>query len=110
MKDIPESDWKLLRQLHPLALDRFCERVLSEVARLASATDTNPHERYLAVFDLIDRRNGELGVAFDDMRRSTALRSLACIRSHHLLTDEEFGRFSATTRNAVEAMLTASSA
>jgi ABC-type nitrate/sulfonate/bicarbonate transport system ATPase subunit len=89
-------------------LDRFCQRVLSEVARLSSDVTVNPHERYLAVFDLINRRNDELADAFDDMRRSTALRRLACIQSHCLLTDEEFGRFSASTRDAIEAMLSAS--
>ena len=31
-RTISESDWKLFRQLHALALERFCERVLSEVA------------------------------------------------------------------------------
>ncbi len=105
MRDIPESDWKLLRQLHPLALDRFCQRVLSEVARLSSATEVNPHERYLAVFDLINRRNDEMADALDDMRRSTALLRLACIQSHRLLSDDEFGRFTTATRDAVEAML-----
>jgi hypothetical protein len=102
MRDFPESDWKLLRQLHPLALDRFCQRVLSEVAQLASDAKANPHERYLAVLDFVNRRNDELADAFDDMRRSTATLRLARIRTHSLLTDEEFCRFSAATREAVE--------
>jgi hypothetical protein len=35
MRDIKETDWKVLRRLHPLALERFCQRVssLSEEAR-----------------------------------------------------------------------------
>ena len=108
MRDIAESDWKLLRQLHPLAMDRFCRRVLSEVVQLASDTTANPHERYLAVFDLINRRNGELADGFDDMRRSTALMRLTCIKSQGLLTADEFCRFSESTRKAVEAILSAS--
>ena len=47
---INESDWKLFRQLQPLALDRFCQRVLTEVRRLTADTDTSNHERYLAMF------------------------------------------------------------
>lgn len=27
-KDFPESDWKILRALHKVALDRYCEQVL----------------------------------------------------------------------------------
>jgi hypothetical protein len=108
MRDIPESDWKVLRQLHALALERFCQRVLSEVGQLASDATANPHERYLAVFDLIKRRNEELAYGFDDMRRSIALVRLAHIKSLGLLTPDEFCRFSEPTRKAVEAMLSAS--
>jgi hypothetical protein len=109
MRDIPESDWKLLRQLHALALDRFCQRLLSEVSRLSSDATVNPHKRYLAVFKFVNQRNDELADAFDDMRRSTALLRLASMQSQDLLTDDEFRRFSEPTRNAVAAILSASS-
>jgi hypothetical protein len=92
----------LLRQLHPVALDRFCQRVLSDAARLASAAEPGSHERYLALFDLIRRRNRELSYAFDDLRPSTALVRSTFIQSHELLTDEEFGRFTEATREAVQ--------
>jgi hypothetical protein len=36
VRQISEADWKLFRQLSALALERFCEGVLSEVGRLAS--------------------------------------------------------------------------
>lgn len=104
MRDIAESDWKLLRQLHQLALDRFCERVLSEIGQVISASGPSSHQQYLAVFELIMRRNSELAEAFDDLRRSTAILRLASIQSHHLLSEEEFGRFSKSTRDAVEAL------
>ena len=32
--DISEPDWKVLRRVHPLALERFCGRVLGEVERI----------------------------------------------------------------------------
>jgi hypothetical protein len=108
MSDISESEWKLLRQLHSVALDRFCQRVLSEIAELSSSAEVNSHERYLAVYDLINRRNHEMADAFDDLRRSTSILRLACIQSHGLLTDDEFDRFSEATRHAVEVIRTAS--
>ena len=61
---INESEWKLFRQLRPLALDRFCQRVLAEVSRLAAATETSSHERYLAVFQVLQRRDEELAGAY----------------------------------------------
>jgi hypothetical protein len=104
-RQISESDWKLFRQLQPIALERFCERVLSEVSRLTSDTRKSSHERYLALFKLIKRRDRELADAFDDLRRSTALLQLARIQSHGLLTDEELARFSPETRDVVQFFL-----
>jgi hypothetical protein len=102
---IAESDWKLFRQLREMALERFCERALSEVRRLASDTGKGAHERYLAVFELLRHRDKELAEAFDDLRRSTAWRQLAIIRARGLITEEEFARFSPETRGAVQTFL-----
>jgi hypothetical protein len=101
-RDISEPDWKLFRQLHPLALERFCERALADVGRLASETGKSAHERYVAVFRLLLRRDKELAEAFNDLRRSTALLQLAILRSRKLVTDEEFARFSPETQGAVQ--------
>lgn len=100
-REIPEKDWKIFRELRPMALDRFCQRVLVEVGRLSAEAGKNYHERYLAVYKLIEQRDKELGEAFDAMRRSTALLQLAIIRSRGLLEDEEFARFSPETQEAV---------
>jgi hypothetical protein len=104
-RGIHEPDWKVFRQLQPLALDRFCQRVLTEVGRLAADADKSHHERYLAVFQLLQRRDKELADAFNDPRRSTALVQLARIQFHELLSAEEFARFTAETRASVEMSL-----
>jgi hypothetical protein len=57
------------------------------------------------VLKLLQRRDRELANTFDDLRRSTALRQLACMQSHQLLSEEEFGRFSSQTRSAVQILL-----
>jgi hypothetical protein len=102
---IREPDWKLFRRLQAIALERFCERVLAEIAGLASEAQKTSHERYLAVFGLLERRDRELADAFDGPSRSTALRQLACIQSHALLTEEEMSRFSPEARAVVQALL-----
>jgi len=104
-RGIHEPDWKLFRQLRLLALDRFCRRVLAEVGRLAADAGKSHHERYLAVFELLKRRDDELADAFNDPRRSTALLQLARIHSQQLLSAEEFARFSPETRASVERFL-----
>jgi hypothetical protein len=104
-RDIPESDWKLFRKYHPVALERFCQRLLTEVGRLTSDEGKSSHDRYLAVFELIKRRDREIAAAFNDLRRSTALRQLAAIQSHELLSEEELAGFTPETRKALESLL-----
>jgi hypothetical protein len=99
--DIPESDWKLLRALKPAALERYCAPVLREVAALAADAGRSSHERYLALWELLRGRDEPLSSAFDGLRRSTAFFQLARMRRLGLVTDEEFGRFSPDTREAV---------
>src|SRR5690242_9014043 len=101
-----EADWKILRQLHPIALERFCQRVLSEVGRIASDAEKGAHSRYLEAYDLIRHRHKEMANAFDDLRRSTGLMRLAWIRSFGLLTEEEFASFSPETRQVVQSLTT----
>src|SRR5206468_1102001 len=60
MRDIPEPDWRLLRQLSPIALERFCRRVLDEVAGLTADDGQSNHARYLALYDMIKERDKEL--------------------------------------------------
>lgn len=102
---IRESDWKVFKEIHKLALERYCQRVIEEVAKVAADGGKSHHERYLALFRLIRDRDKELASAFDDFRRSTAVLQLTLIKSLGLLTDDEFARFSPATRKQVDFML-----
>jgi hypothetical protein len=96
-----EPDWKHLRSLHPLALDRFCTRVLAECTAVIQNESISPHARYLQLFDLIRERDRTLASAFDGLRRSTAIEQLADMHRLELLSEAEFDRFSAETREEV---------
>jgi hypothetical protein len=96
-----EPDWKHLRSLHPLALERFCERVLAECTAVILDESLSTHARYLQLYDLIRERDRTLASAFDGLRRSTAIEQLADMHRLELLSDEEFDRFSAETREVV---------
>jgi hypothetical protein len=101
-KDFPERDWKIFREVSAAALERFCQRILTEITRLATDTSTSSHERYLLIYQLIQQRDDDIAAAFNDFRRSTALRQLAAIHSLDMLSDDELARFSSETQNAVK--------
>lgn len=96
----PERDWKHLRALHPLALDRYCTRILDESIAIIADSAAAPHERYLRLYRLFQERDATLAMAFDDLRRSTAIRRLTSIVALDLLTRDELNGFTAQTRDA----------
>jgi len=99
---IPELDWKVFRKLRGKALERFCERVLSDIRHLDNTRSF--HDRYLEIYKLIDARDAELARVFDNPRRSQAVLQLALIHSHDLLESEELARFTSETRSAIDSI------
>jgi hypothetical protein len=99
-RTIAEIDWRLLRLLHPLALERFSERVLAEIEGVMHPGQS-AQQRYLDVFEIVQQRGREMARIFDDQKRSRALMMLAQIHVKGLLTEEEFQSLSPETRGAV---------
>ncbi|MGO8733342.1 MAG: peptide ABC transporter substrate-binding protein [Terriglobia bacterium] len=104
-RQIKESDWKLLRQLHSVALERFCKQILMEVERVNSDAAKSFHQKYLDIYALLHRRDKEIAQTFDDLRRSTAFIHLASMKGRGLLTEDEFVRFSQETQDVVHHLL-----
>jgi hypothetical protein len=100
--DIKESDWKVFRRLHRIALERFCERVLKEVQAAAAEHTDGYHDSYLKVFTLIRDRDKTIASAFNDPRRSNAFILLANIKHEGLLTAAELDQFSPEARQAID--------
>ena len=100
--DINESDWKTFRQLRGIALERFCQRVLDEVGQIAADTDKTSHDRYRAVYKLVEERDEELAIAFNNPRRSDAFRQLLFIVSLGLLTEGELAQFMLAMCQSIE--------
>jgi len=105
MREIKETDWKVLRRVHPLAIERFCERVLAEVNAVSHDGTQSYHERYRQIFKMIQEPDRDIAHIFDNPRRSQALTMLAQMRREGLLTEEEFSTLTAQTRGAIEMML-----
>jgi hypothetical protein len=102
---IAEADWKVLRRIHPLALERYCEDVLAEIERATHNSAQSTHQRYLDIFKIIERRDREMSRIFNDRKRSNALTMLAGMRAAGLLSEDEFSSLSPETRSAIELLL-----
>ena len=106
VKQIKESDWKVFRRFHAIALERFCERVLEEVRSATTAGSDSAHDRYLNVVELIRSRDEIIARTFDDPRRSNAFILLANIKREGLFTEDEWMQFSPETRETIEVIET----
>ena len=73
-RDIPESDWRHFKRVHEALHERFCQRALDELAGVVHSSAGSAFDRYQRACDLLRNRNQELARAFDDFRRSTAVR------------------------------------
>lgn len=100
-RDFPESDWKKFRKLREVALERLCNRILKEILALAADTSSGPHQRYLEIYELICRRDREIGSAFNDPRRLRALQQLSAMHALGLLEAGELDAFTEETRTRV---------
>ena len=105
MRDITESDWKIFKGLRKVALERFCERVLGEIAGISSDATKTKHERYLAIYRLVRERDKEIDPIFDYLRRSTAVRQICAFRSHDLLSAQELRQLSPELAKWIEDIL-----
>ena len=65
-REISETDWKLFRQLHPIAMERFCERVLSDAKARAFWTEYYAFALRDVVRDVPDEQIRSAGGALYD--------------------------------------------
>jgi len=99
--EIKESDWKVFRRLHTVAVERYCQRVIEEV-RVTTECTTDYHDCYLRLYQLIRERDKTMAITFDDPKRSNAFLLLANMIAEELLTSEEIEQFSPEVQERIE--------
>jgi hypothetical protein len=99
-----ERDWKHLRTVHEIALERFCSQALDDAVAIARDGGLSAHERYLQLFQLLHERNDAMATAFDDMRRSTGLQRLIAMVGLNVLTREELAGFNPDVQETAREM------
>jgi hypothetical protein len=99
---IPESAWKTFKRVRLLALERFSQRVLDDCQRICGDESLSAHERYRALYALLEGRDRDMSAAFDDFRRSTARLCLKLMRRQRVVTDEEMMELSPEVQHATD--------
>lgn len=98
---ISEADWKIWRRLHAEALERYSQKVLDDAAKSQTGVGT-AHERYLKLYQLIKRRDKQMGQIFDGPSRSDAFFQIAAAVQARALRNEDLEQFSEETQQVIE--------
>jgi hypothetical protein len=98
---VSDSDWKKYHELHALALDRFCQGVLSDAQTIAQNEALSAHARYRTLYRLMRSRDKDLARAFNTGRRSEVSLSLLLMVAYDLLSDEDLSVLSEGLRHRI---------
>jgi hypothetical protein len=105
MFQIPEGDWRVLRDLKQELLDTASDEVLQRADAILAARQGRPYEALLELRSLLDAEDRRLAVLFDDMRPTTAMVRIINLCKLGLFKEEHFARLSPATRDRIIALL-----
>ncbi len=105
MRHIKESDWKYLRSIKDQVLNRHCDGILEVIDLILQNRKSEEHKSYIQIYNLINRKDNEIAITYNDLKRSNAIEKICHMRRHFAMTDEEFSKFSDETKDIVNSIL-----
>lgn len=102
--DIPEKDWKKLRALKETAINIACERIFHKINVLIESRGSESHQYYLKLWKLMRTEDKEIGLMFDDLKRSTAIFKLATWKRNGILSGDDFEDLTEETQKRIDSI------
>lgn len=75
---------------------------MEEFGEVISNTDQHVHNRYLLLYKLVQNRDKEMSLIFDDHSRSKTFLQLPAMRSNDLVDESELAELSDEFRNQTD--------
>jgi hypothetical protein len=105
INEIKESDWKYLKKLKPILLERACANINKEAQLiLENKENRDQYQVYLELYDHFQKKDDMIADCFDDYRRSTAKRKILRLVDYGIMSEDELQGFSDDTKEFVEVM------
>jgi hypothetical protein len=89
-----ESDWKIFKQIKEKAVEQFCHQALEEFEEVINNKTEHVHNRYLMLYKLVQNRDKQMQLLFDDHSRSKAPLQLLAIRGEGLADESLLSKLS----------------
>lgn len=89
-----ESDWKIFKQIKEKAIEQFCSKALEEFSEAIKDKSQHVHNRYLLLYKLVQNRDKQMQLLFNDHSRSKARLQLIAIRGEGLAEESLLNKLS----------------
>jgi hypothetical protein len=89
-----ESDWKIFKEIKEKAIEKYCALALDEFKEAITDQSEHVHNRYLLLYKLVQNRDKQMALLFDDHSRSKATLQLIAIRGENLAEEELLAKLS----------------
>jgi len=96
-----ESEWKKFKKLKEICLERYCKGVLKQAQAICEPEENSNHDRYIELYQLMRKRDKELGKAFDGLSRNLAHTQLMFMYRMGLVEEEELDEFEPETKDNI---------
>lgn len=96
-----ESEWKKFKNLKEICLEHYCKAVIEETKEICEVNEKSSHEKYIDLYQMIRKRDKDLGKAFDGLSRSQAYYQLMMMYRMGLVEENELEAFEPKTKNNI---------
>jgi hypothetical protein len=103
-RDIPERDWKKLREKKDTMLNIACERIFLKIKKIIESRGAESHKYYQKLWKVMEEEDKEISLMFDDLKRSTAIIKLAMWKKNGILSGEDFEELTEETQKRIESI------
>jgi pyoverdine/dityrosine biosynthesis protein Dit1 len=83
-----EADWKIFKLIKDKAIEKFCDDSLLECSEQINKSGESAHNKYLALYRLVNERDEQMAQLFDAHSRSKASMQLIAIRGQGLAEED----------------------
>jgi hypothetical protein len=101
---IPEADWKTLRGMSDVLLERASSRALKRVEKTIAKQEEDPHKKYIKLWRVMEDEDRKIARVFNDMKRSNALTKILDMVRYNLLTTDDLDEYTRETKERLKAI------
>ena len=104
MADMPEKDWRFLRSIQDMLIERLSERLNAEIAAILSRRDLTARAKRVKVHEAAQRHYRIVAECFDHWKRSNIWLACRAMVKHGVFEEIDLAALTAETAEHIQSM------